>query len=78
MNVLAINLKNWCIDNISPLAWSRIVLKALPQLRDIGFSLDEIENPSDNLELDAKGLKIIEKSMNEIYAMDLPQEVVNS
>lgn len=77
MSVKAINLKNWCIDNISPLAWSRIVLKVLPELRDAGHSLDSIENPKDDLMLEDKALKAIEVAMQALYELDIPEEVLN-
>lgn len=77
MSVKAIDLKNWCIDNISPLAWSRIVLKVLPELRDLGHSLDSIENPKADLELNDKALATVEKAMQALYELDLPKEVVN-
>lgn len=78
MSVKAIDLKNWCIDNISPLAWSRIVLKVLPELRDLGHSLDSIENPKADLELNDKVLATIETAMQALYELDLPKEVVHS
>jgi hypothetical protein len=75
MNIKAINLKNWCIENISPLAWSRIVLRVLPELRDLGHSLETVENPKPDLVLDDKPLAVIEKAMQSLYEMGIPEEV---
>jgi hypothetical protein len=75
MNIKAINLKSWCIDNISPLAWSRIVLRVLPELRDLGHSLEAVENPKPDLILNDKALVVIGKAMQTLYEMDIPEEV---
>jgi hypothetical protein len=75
MNIKAINLKNWCIENISPLAWSRIVLRVLPELRDLGHSLETVENPKPDLILEDKSLAVIEKAMQSLYEMGIPEEV---
>ena len=49
MKLKILILKDWCTKNITPLAWQRIVLKILPQLRENGFDLYELENPSEEL-----------------------------
>ena len=48
----AINFKNWCNENISPQAWSRIVLRCIPEIREKGLDWNVLDNPSDKLELD--------------------------
>ncbi len=78
MNVKAIDFKKWCVDNISPLAWSRLVLNVLPELRQLGHNLSDIENPSEELTLGEKELKALEKAMNALYEMELPAEVVSA
>ncbi|MEQ8713296.1 MAG: hypothetical protein RIC80_09775 [Cyclobacteriaceae bacterium] len=78
MNVKAIDFKKWCVDNISPLAWSRLVLNVLPELRQLGHNLSDIENPSEQLTLGEKELKALEKAMNALYEMELPAEVVSA
>lgn len=78
MNVKAIDFKKWCVDNISPLAWSRLVLNVLPELRALGHNLSDIENPSDSLTLGDKELQALEKAMQALYEMELPSEVVNA
>lgn len=75
MNIKAINLKNWCIENVSPLAWSRIVLRVLPELRDLGHSLETVENPKPDLILNEKSILVIEKAMQSLYEMGIPEEV---
>ncbi len=78
MNVKAIDFKKWCVDNISPLAWSRLVLNVLPELRALGHNLSDIENPSDQLVLGEKEMQALEKAMQTLYEKELPAEVVNA
>ncbi|MEQ9298805.1 MAG: hypothetical protein RIF33_09590 [Cyclobacteriaceae bacterium] len=78
MNVKAIDFKKWCVDNISPLAWSRLVLNVLPELRQLGHNLSDIENPSDELILGDKELDALAKAMQGLYQMELPTEVVSA
>jgi hypothetical protein len=77
MKVKAIDFKKWCMDNISPLAWSRLVLNVLPELRQLGHNLSDIENPSEQLTLGENELKALEKAMQGLYKMELPSEVIN-
>lgn len=78
MNVKAIDFKKWCVDNISPLAWSRLVLNVLPELRQLGHNLSDIENPTDQLILGDKELEALAKAMQGLYQMELPTEVVSA
>jgi UDP-glucose 6-dehydrogenase len=78
MNVKAIDFKNWCMDNISSLAWSRLVLNVLPELRQLDHNLSDIENPSDQVILGEKELEALEKAMQALYKMELPHEVVSA
>ena len=55
----AIKIKNWCLENITPQSWSRIVLRTLPQLREHNLDLNEIENPGDDLELNEEVMQIL-------------------
>ncbi len=71
----AINFKNWCNKNISPQAWSRIVLKSLPELRANGLSLNDLDNPNENLVLDDEVLKTLNKSLDDLYKMKIESEV---
>lgn len=78
MNVKAIDFKKWCTDNISPLAWSRLVLNVLPELRQLGHNLSTIENPSENLTLGDQEMKALGKAMQALYEMELPAEVIDA
>ena len=70
----AINYKTWCINNITPQSWSRIVLKSIPELREAGFTLQELENPSDTLELNQETMVILNKWLQELYDIQMEEE----
>lgn len=67
----AIKIKNWCLENITPQSWSRIVLKSLPELRAHGIELKDIENPADGMELSEEVMSIIEQSMDQLYQLKI-------
>lgn len=75
--VKAINFKNWCLENISPQSWSRIVLKTVPALREQGLDWKEIENPSDDLVLDDQTLEILKGGLDQIYQMSIETETLS-
>ena len=72
----AINFKNWCTQNISPQAWSRIVLRSIPQIREKGLDMKELDNPSDNLNLDEEVMNMLTKSLDDLYQMKIESEVL--
>jgi len=75
--VKAINFKNWCLENISPQSWSRIVLKTVPALRERGLDWKEIENPSDDLVLDDHTLEILKGGLDQIYQISVETETLS-
>lgn len=72
----AIKIKNWCLENITPQSWSRIVLRTLPQLREHGLDLKEVENPDENLELSDEVMEIVEGAMDDLYQLKIDEEVM--
>jgi hypothetical protein len=68
-------LKSWCDENITPMAWQRIVMKALPKLREKGLSLGNVENPDANLVLDEELSEVIKVILQELYQTDIPAKV---
>ena len=72
----AIKIKNWCLENITPQSWSRIVLRTLPQLREHNLDLNEIENPGDDLELNEEVMQILETAMEDLYQLKIDNEVM--
>jgi len=75
MKILAEKMQEWCNKTISSVAWQRIVLRALPQLRENGLELSDLMNPS-NLELSDKTFDIIVATIEELYQVKVPSECV--
>ncbi len=69
-------LKNWCTKNITPLAWQRIVLKLLPQLREKGFDLSELENPTDDHFFSEEEFGLFAQTLESMYSITFPKEVL--
>lgn len=72
----AINYKNWCIDNITPQAWPRIVLKSIPELRDMGFDVSGLQDPTDDLEVSDEALSILNKWMDHLYELQVKADMI--
>ena len=72
----AINYKNWCIDNITPQSWPRIVLKSIPELRDMGIDVAGLQDPSDDLELSEEVLSILNKWMDQLYELQVKEDMI--
>ena len=72
----AINYKNWCIDNITPQSWPRIVLKSIPELRDIGVDVAGLQDPADDLELSDEVLSILNKWMDQLYELQVKEDMI--
>lgn len=74
--VKAINAKNWCIENITPQSWSRIVLKKLPELRAVGLDLKDIENPKEDMVLSDEVVTILNAALEDLYQLKIEAEVI--
>ena len=75
MKIKVLTLKNWCNKNITPLAWQRVIIKLLPQLRSKGFELSHLEDPQPELIFGDAELVLISGALNELYKISLPKEV---
>lgn len=73
--IKVINCKNWCEENITPMAWPRVVLRIVPELRQKGYSVKEMENPTDDVTVDEETFKLINGALMTIYEMEIPQTV---
>ena len=76
MAAKAINYKNWCVDNISPQCWPRILLKSMDILRDHGYHLNDMENPPEDLVLDARLVVAFNHALKEIYDIEIEEGVL--
>jgi len=68
----ALSLKKWCEENISPVAWQRVVMKNLDLLRAQGLGLAELENPKESILLDSELTNAIKKTIQDLYKVELP------
>ncbi len=75
--VKAINFKNWCTENITPQAWPRIVLKSIPELRDIGIDTKGLQDPEDDLMLNEDVVSILNKWLSELYEVKVQEEILS-
>lgn len=67
----ALKIKNWCEENISPLAWKRIVLKIMDLAHEEGYSLGEIEQPGENMILSKKMQGMVNDVVMQLYSRRL-------
>lgn len=76
MAVKASNYKNWCTENISPQAWTRIVLKCVNQVRAKGYSLKEMEEIDPDFDLDPELLDAFNEALAELYEMSVDESLL--
>jgi len=69
MRIIAI--KKWCDENITPLAWQRVVMKNLDALKSTGLSLNELNNPSENVEISNELVELIKQTIKDTYQMQV-------
>lgn len=72
----AINIKNWCTENITPQSWPRIVLKSIPELRDMGIDVSGLQDPTDDVELTDEALTVLNKWMVELYDLQVKEDMI--
>jgi hypothetical protein len=71
-----VSIKKWCDENITPLAWQRIVMKNLDALKNTGLSVSELSNPTENMEIDATLVDLVKQTIKEVYQMEVPIEAL--
>ena len=76
MAIKAIAYRKWCVDNISPQCWPRILLKSLEVLRSEGHQLNDLEDPQEDLELSPTLLEALNSSLMEIYDIQIAEGVL--
>lgn len=72
----ASKIKNWCDENITPMAWQRIVMKNLDVFKAKGWGLAEMNNPNDAIVLDATTAEAVKATIKELYQVELPEGVL--
>lgn len=76
MKISVAKIQTWCNENISPVAWQRVVLKVLPNLKEQGYGLNDLLNPSADLLLSESSLELFEKAIFELYQTEMTPELV--
>jgi len=73
--IKVINCKKWCEENITPMAWPRVVLRLVPELREKGYTIKDLENPTGDLTVDEETFKLFNSVLKTIYEVEMPQTV---
>jgi hypothetical protein len=67
-----VSIKKWCDENITPLAWQRIVMKNFDAFKNTGLGITELSNPTENMEIDATLVDLVKQTIKEVYQMEIP------
>lgn len=73
MGVSSSIVKKWCDENITPLAWQRIVMKNLDAFKQRGLSMTELEK---EITLDEELLGIVKDTIKNMYQIEIPSSVL--
>lgn len=74
--VKAVSFKNWCIENITPQSWPRIVLKSIPEIREKGFDSNGLQDPPEDLMIPEDVMAILNKWLHELYDIKVEEEML--
>ncbi|MFT5618610.1 MAG: hypothetical protein ACI85I_001845 [Arenicella sp.] len=69
-----IQIKVWLNENITPLAWQRVVMRKLPEMREQGLFYHTL---TDEAELNREMVSILNEGLKEVYQKELPKEIFN-
>ncbi len=69
--VKAISFKNWCSEHITPQSWPRVVLRAVPELRDLGVDTKGLQDPDDSVTINEDAVAVLNKWLNELYQVQI-------
>jgi len=72
----ALKIKKWCDENITPIAWQRIVMKNLDVFKTKGWGITEMNNPDESINLDAKMTEALKATIKELYQVEIPEAVL--
>lgn len=75
MKIEAKKIKEWCDQNLSPVAWQRIVVKVSPEFRGSGLNLKNLTDPDDSILLDDAQYSIIKQAIEATYNMQVEIKV---
>lgn len=75
MKIEAKKIKKWCDDNLSVVAWQRIIVKVSPEFRGSGLNIKNLMNPDDTILLDDNQYGIIKNAIEETYSVGIEIKV---
>lgn len=61
-------LKQWCEDELTPLAWQRALVRTLPCMREHGYELDQLQYPEEEVRINDAYFQAILKTLSELYS----------
>lgn len=76
MALKASNYKNWCIDNISPQAWARVVLKNLTLVRERGYTMNQLQHADPDIDLDEELVEAFNSALAELYDLSVDESLL--
>jgi hypothetical protein len=77
MSVKAISFKGWCVENVSPQCWPRVLLKSLEALREEGLQLNTMENPPEDMILSESLFEALNNSLFLIYEIKIEEGILD-
>jgi hypothetical protein len=78
MAIKAAAYKNWCVQNVSPQCWPRILLKSLDTARAEGHQLKTLEDPTEEIVLSSVLLEALNNALQEIYEIQIAEGALES
>lgn len=72
----AIKIKKWCEEELSPMAWPLIAMRALPEIMAEGKDVSLI-NIDERSVFDPEVVKVINNCILEAYQVTMPSEVLS-
>jgi len=72
----ALKIKKWCDENITPIAWQRIVMKNLDVFKTKGWGVTEMNNPDESINLDVTMIEAVKATIKELYQVEIPEAIL--
>lgn len=60
-------LKTWCENELTPLAWQRALVKTMPVMRNYGYDLDELQYPNHEMRISQGYFQLICITLGKLY-----------
>lgn len=61
-------IKRWCESALTPMAWKRTLVRTVPDMRTLGYDLDELQNPSPSTRINAAYFQVICATLVKLYS----------